>query len=97
MKADLLEQIKGIVLAPEAEKPERIRLFQERVWNSPLPGMPPEVANVFRELAYDLDFFVEDRSARVEDASYYGWQRLQEELQTALTKLKDLGEVSGAG
>jgi hypothetical protein len=43
------------------------------------------------DLAYDLDFFEPDPFVRVESTSYYGHERLEEEIRTALRRLADLG------
>ena len=46
--------------------------------------------DIFGDLAYDLDFYEPDPVARAEDSSYYGDERLKEEIQMALEKLANL-------
>ncbi len=62
--------------------------FQQKVWNAPEDVTESQEWNILGDLAYDLDFYVSDIKARTEDASYYGDERLEEEIKSALKKLK---------
>jgi hypothetical protein len=68
-----------------------VKEFQEIVRESRHSLMRPEVYDVFADLAYDFDYFVSDPIVRGEDPSYYGNERLQEEIETALRRLTELG------
>lgn len=58
-----------------------IKKFQELVWND-------ENANeILSELAYDLDFYEPNEKYRKENPSYYGDNRLEEEIKSAIQKL----------
>jgi len=73
------------------QRTEYINQFQEIVWNdSPVPS--EEWAwDILSELAYDLEFYVADETARREDPSYYGDDRAEAEIQGALAKLRAKG------
>ena len=74
--------------AAEPVRSQHVQRFQEAVWNSEALGVPEEVEGVVRELAYDLDFYSSDPAARAQDAALYGEQRLREEIEAALTKIR---------
>lgn len=62
--------------------------FQTLVFNSrALTDTTPDQAEILRTLAYDLDYFVHDESARREDPSYYGLDRARSEIREALGAL----------
>jgi hypothetical protein len=73
-------------LRDRSKRKELIDRFQELVWHGPAAA-GDEAGEVFADLAYDLDFYAEDRESRSEDPSYYGDQRLEEEIREALRKL----------
>jgi hypothetical protein len=54
-------------------------------------GVGQQAYDILADLAYDLDFFEPDPFLRVESTSYYGRERLEEEIRTALRRLADLG------
>ena len=70
---------------------EAIKEFQSLVWDSPEFSLGQVGYNVLADLAYDLDFFEPDPAARHEDRSYYGNDRLEEQIGTALQRLAELG------
>jgi len=75
----ILEQI----LQDKQNRSMLIKEFQELIWND-------ENANeILSELAYDLDFYEPNEEWRKEDPSYYGDDRLEEEIQAAIQKLKE--------
>lgn len=85
---DLLEVLRRIETEPAGRK-QRIREFQEYVFNSDdLPGFDDEESDVLAELAYDLDFYVENPEWRREDPSYYGDERLIREIRESISKLR---------
>ncbi len=43
---------------------------------------------VLKVLAYDLDFYEPDPNLRAESAAYYGNQRVEQEIITALEKIR---------
>lgn len=78
-------------LKDRARRSQLINNFQQRIWHdSPVPS--EEWAwDILRELAYDLDFYVADETTRREDPSYYGDDRAEAKIQTALEQLKAKG------
>jgi len=50
-------------------------------------GFSPTEWEVFSDLALDLDYYVADPDRRREDPSYYGDDRLEEEIRQAWSKL----------
>jgi hypothetical protein len=70
------------ILKEKQNRGDLIKEFQELVWKD-------ENANeILSELAFDLDFYEPDESWRSEDPSYYGDERLEEEIIKVLDKLK---------
>lgn len=57
--------------------------FQKLVWGDPNSN------EILSELAYDLDFYEPDEALRREDSSYYGDERLEEEIKSTLQRLKN--------
>jgi len=52
-----------------------------------------EAYDILADLNHDLHFFVADPGRRAEDPSYYGDERLEEEVGTALRRLSQLGNT----
>jgi hypothetical protein len=70
---------------------ETIKEAQSLVWDLRKVSMNAEVYDVLADLAYDLDFFEPNQEMRKEDPSFYGEERLEEEIRVALRKLARLG------
>jgi hypothetical protein len=47
--------------------------------------------DIFGDLNFDLHFFVADPAWRAQDSSYYGDERLEQQIGTALQRLARLG------
>ena len=68
------------------QRTQLISEFQRIIWHA--EDLPDSWEyTLLRDLAYDLDFYEPDVKARNEDASYYGEERLQIEINEALEKL----------
>lgn len=68
------------------EKLDRRRLiseFQELIWNN------ENLNEILSELAYDLDFYEPNEEWRKEAPSYYGDDRLEVVIKTAIQKLQE--------
>jgi hypothetical protein len=65
--------------------------FQSLVWECPRHSIAKDTYDVLADLAYDLDYFEPDPVSRAQDASYYGHERLEQEIQAALRRLSELG------
>lgn len=85
----IIEQLRGATLEP-AKLPEAISAFQTMVWNSDdwASHYTSDAAEVLRDLAHDLDFYVPDAQIRAEDPAYYGADRAIEEITTALGRIE---------
>jgi hypothetical protein len=87
--ADLIVMLTSILSSPNPTKREElIKAFQDAVWSSPNPIGDENESEIFGELAYDLDFYEPDYDKRIEDASYYADDRLEEEIRKGLNDLK---------
>jgi hypothetical protein len=75
---EILEKI----LNDKYNRKQLINEFQELVWSS------ENANNILSELAYDLDFYEPDVKVRGQESSYYGDDRLEEEIKSVLQKLK---------
>lgn len=74
---EILEKI----LLDKINRMKLINEFQELIWNESSPN------EILSELAYDLDFYEPDPELRKEDSSYYGDERLEEEIKSTLYKI----------
>ena len=88
---DELVAILREALQSRSGRKERIGRFQQLVWNLPELDSGDEAREVFADLAYDLDYYEPDPRVRGEDPSFYGDERMEEEIREALNKL-GLGE-----
>jgi hypothetical protein len=68
-----------------------VRQFQSLVWECPRHSIARETYDVLADLAYDLDYFEPDPVSRAQNMSYYGDERLEQEIQIALRRLEELG------
>ena len=69
------------------DRRQLINKFQQMVWDAPEDLSGSWEWDILRDLAYDLDLYETDISARFEDASYYGDERLEEVIRAALRKI----------
>ena len=76
---EILEKI----LKYKLNRKELVKQFQEQVWNNQITRN-----EILLDLAYDLDFYEPDSALRSGDPSYYGDEKLEEEVKLALEKLK---------
>ena len=76
---EILQQI----LRDKSNRKQLIKEFQQQVWHNEDLGN-----EILSELAYDLDFYEPDSALRAEDASYYGDDKLEQEIKSVLKKLK---------
>ncbi|MEO6284935.1 MAG: hypothetical protein ABIN80_15475 [Dyadobacter sp.] len=75
-------EILNKILEDKHNRINLIKQFQEFVWND-------DIANeVLSDLAYDLDFYEPNEEWRKEDPSYYGDERLEEEIKSTIQKLR---------
>jgi hypothetical protein len=77
------------ILADCTHRKELIKDFQNKIWNDKFVASD-EVKNIFKELAYDLDFYEPNPKIRKEDSSFYGDDKLLFEVGKALDKIKNL-------
>jgi hypothetical protein len=70
-----------------SERTNKIKEFQEIVWDD--ETIQDETLNdILSTLAYDFDYYEPDKKMRDEDSSYYGDERLLEEIKKGLEKLR---------
>ena len=64
--------------------------FQSAVWSASDDDlvMTPDQREIFRDLAYDLDYFEPDALVRAESSSYFGADVAIDEIRQALEKLR---------
>ncbi len=90
MKSNV-ELIQFLQVILETEHPIRqklIKQFQDEVWND--ESIQDETLNeILSELAYDLDFYEPNEEWKKEDPSYYGDDRLEVVIKTAIQKLQE--------
>lgn len=73
------------------DKVNKIKKFQETVWNDETIE-DETLCDILSTLAYDLDYYEPDEKLRKEDLSYYGDERLEEEIKAGLIRLKEYKE-----
>jgi len=75
------------ILGDAARRKELVDRFQDLVLKGPALEASNEDVEVFAELAYGLDFYEPGPEVRGGDPSFYGDERLMEEVREALGKL----------
>jgi hypothetical protein len=85
---ELITVLKTARNNPE-ERTAAIDSFQECMYDSdsPLADMSQEQWEILWLLAYDLDYYEPNPKMRREDPSFYGEERLLQEIDEALKKL----------
>jgi hypothetical protein len=68
-----------------------VKIFQEIVWDADEPLGSEEVERILNDLAYDLDYYEPNPEWRREVPSFYGDERFEEEVRSALVKLAEEG------
>jgi len=77
------------ILTNKNQRKELIDDFQKKIWEQQNYYTSNEVINsILSELAYDLDFYEPNEEWRKEDPSYYGEERLEQEIKDALRKIE---------
>lgn len=82
------------ILSDKTNRKQLIKQFQQSIWDKEeMEGN--EVDEILSELAYDLDFYEPDNELRKESPSYYGDDRLEAEIQSALQKIENYKKAAG--
>jgi hypothetical protein len=90
---DKIDKIIGLLeqaLESDSALQSQIRTIQTLAWDAPREEPASQECEILRELAYDLEFFVEDAGARREDPAYFGAARAREEIRQALARLRSI-------
>jgi hypothetical protein len=86
-----LVQLLERAISDPGHRAEYIRAFQIHILrDEDLIFEDPLVEEVLGDLAWDLDFYEPDERKRAEDASYYGDDRVEQEIRSALRKLFEI-------
>ena len=89
-----IDSIKNLLhLIQNEELPGRvnnIKTFQQLVWNNEFITKNALVDDILLDLAYDLDFYEPNPDWRKEDISFYGEDRLVENIQKTLQAIEAL-------
>jgi hypothetical protein len=80
---NILEQI----ISDSFQRESLIEDFQNKIWNEEFIASA-EVAEIYRDLANDLNYYEPTIEWRKEDPSYYGEDRLIQGLLSAISKIK---------
>jgi len=84
------------VLVERSKRQSLIKSFQQEVWNVKMGEKQSKALEILQELAYDLDYYVQDAELRQEDPTYYGDDRLVEEINSALKQIERCKNGSGS-
>ena len=71
------------ILTNKLNRKRLISEFQESIWNE------KNANEILIELAHDLDFYEPNEEWRKQEPSYYGDERLEQEIKLALQKLNN--------
>lgn len=89
---ELIQLLQTVLVAEHRIKQELIKEFQDEVWND--ESIQDETLNeILSQLAYDLDFYEPNEEWRKESLSYYGDDRLEEVVKTAIQKLQEQSSI----
>jgi hypothetical protein len=67
--------------------PTAITEFQAKIWRDEVAG-PPDVIELLRDLAYDLDYVEPDPAVRIEDESFQDLDRAEREIRQVLSRIR---------
>jgi hypothetical protein len=85
---ELIQLLQTILEVQHPIRAKLIKEFQDEVWND--ESILDENMNEFlSELTYDLDFYEPNEQWRNEAPSYYGEERLEAEIKSAIQKLQE--------
>ncbi len=86
---EILNFLQIILESRDQIRIDLIRNFQDEVWND--ENIKDEKLNeILSELAYDLDFYEPNEKWRKEAPNYFGDDKLEELINSAIFKLKNL-------
>jgi hypothetical protein len=94
--SNLTEKLVWLIVTALRSKEGRrsaIDEFQLMVRDRPNAISDFKVRQILLDLAYDLDYYEPLDEVRLEDASYYGDERLEQELEYALDRLRTAGVI----
>ena len=87
----ILENLNQIIRI-ELDKTEEVRKFQEAIWSQDSKIKDKEILCILQDLALDLSYYVYDVNKRLQDSSYFGNERCNQEIKDALYSLEQLGQ-----
>ena len=85
---ELIQLLRVVLEAEQPLKQKLIKVFQDEVWNDE-SKQDENLNEILSELAYDLDFYEPNEEWRKEAPSYYGDDRLEVIIKTAIQKLQE--------
>lgn len=84
-----LKELLGEALGSSGEgRIKAIKEFQNIIWDD-TSIQDDNLNDVLTDVAYRLDFYEPNEEWRKEDPSYYGDDRLEEEIKSAIQKLQE--------
>jgi hypothetical protein len=83
-----MEILKQILIS-KSDRKKLVKEFQNQIWNERI-NLSESIISILSELAYDLDYYEPDDLLRSQDNSYFGDEKLEQEIQIALKKIADL-------
>lgn len=87
INVELIQSLQSILEAKQLRRVKLIKEFQEKIWND--ESIKDERLNgILSELAYDFDFYEPNEQLRKEDPSYYGDDRLKEQINSVLQMIQ---------
>jgi len=89
----MMEILKAI-LSDKANRKQLVKQFQQSIWDKE-EEEDNVIDEILSELAYDLDFYEPDKELRAESPSYYGDDRLEAEIKSALQKIEQYRKAAG--
>ena len=83
--SELIKILKNII-SSEKSRESYIAEFQRIIWDNDFASNEME-EEILRDLAHDLDYFESNPDVRIEDSSFYGKEKLIQEINVAIAKL----------
>jgi hypothetical protein len=84
--ADIVQLLTRAV-ADRTQMPKLIGEFQAKMWADEVTG-PPDIIEVLRDLAYDLDYVEPDPGARMEDEAFQDLDRAELEIRRVIMAIR---------
>lgn len=95
---ELLIEVLREALADSNKRPERIKRFQQLVWDTredEIASGEQQIWDILNDLAVDLDYYEPNEEWRRESPSFFGDEEVCQRILAAIAKVESVDSESG--